>query len=177
MQVQFSSVWSFSRVQLCDPMNYSTPGLPIPHQIPGFTQTRIPQVSDAIQPSHPLSFPSPPALNPSQHQSLFQWVNSSHEVAKELECVGRNKEEWIQGYEWRVVAPVTHHKCSEVGSYSPALLCAHNPQVCHDNRRYFGQWNLNRGDTWLPTWRVIFCSTRWNADGMTGARAAMLDQK
>ena len=70
---------------LCDPMNRSTPGLPVHHQLPEFTQTHIHQVSDTIQPSHPLLSPSPPAPNPSQHQSLFQWVNSSHEVAKVLE--------------------------------------------------------------------------------------------
>ena len=68
-----------------DPMNCSTPGLPVHHQLPEFTQTHVHRVSDAIQPSHPLSSPSPPACNPSQHQSLFQWVNSSHEVAKVLE--------------------------------------------------------------------------------------------
>ena len=70
---------------LCDPMNSSTLGLPVHHQLPEFTQTHIHRVSDAIQPSHPLSSPSPPAPNPSQHQSLSQWVNSSHEVAKVLE--------------------------------------------------------------------------------------------
>ena len=64
---------------LCDPMNRSMPGLPVHHQLPEFTQTHVHRVSDAIQPSHPLSSPSPPAPNPSQHQSLFQWVNSSHE--------------------------------------------------------------------------------------------------
>ena len=57
---------------LCDPMNRSTPGLPVPHQLPEFTQTHVHPVSDAIQPSHPLSSPSPPAPNASQHQSLFQ---------------------------------------------------------------------------------------------------------
>ena len=57
---------------LCDPMNHSTPGLPVHHQLPEFTQTHLHQVSHAIQPSHPLSSPSPPAPNPSQHQSLFQ---------------------------------------------------------------------------------------------------------
>ena len=57
---------------LCDPMNCSTPGLPVHHQLPEFTQTPVHRVSDAIQPSHPLSSPSPPAPNPSQHQSLFQ---------------------------------------------------------------------------------------------------------
>ena len=67
---------------LCDPMNRSTPGLPVHHQLLEFAQTHVHRVSDAIQPSHPLSSPSPPAPNPSQHQSLFQWVNSSHQVAK-----------------------------------------------------------------------------------------------
>ena len=66
-------------------MNRSTPGLPVHHQLLEFTQTHVHQVSDAIRPSHPLSSRSPPAPNPSQHQSLFQWVNSSHEVAKVLE--------------------------------------------------------------------------------------------
>ena len=66
-------------------MNRSTPGLPVHHQLPDFTQTHIHRVSDAIQPSHSLSSPSPPAPNPSQHQSLFQGVNSLHEVAKVLE--------------------------------------------------------------------------------------------
>ena len=70
---------------LCNPMNRSTPGLPVHHQLPEFTEAHIHWVSDAIQPSHPLLSPSPPALNPSQHQSLFQWVSSSHEMAKVLE--------------------------------------------------------------------------------------------
>ena len=82
--VQFSSVTQ-SCLTLCDPMNHSTPGLPVHHQLPEFTQTHVHRVTDAIQPSHPLSFPSPPAPNPSQHHSLFQWINSSHEVAKILE--------------------------------------------------------------------------------------------
>ena len=81
---QFSSVAQLC-LTLCDPMNRSTPGLPVHHQLPEFTQTHVHRVSDAIQPSHPLSSLSPPAPNPSQHQSLFQWVNSSHEVAKVLE--------------------------------------------------------------------------------------------
>ena len=68
---QFSSV-AQSCLTLCNPMNHSTPGLPIHHQLPEFTQTHIPGVGDAIQPSHPLSSPSPPAPNPSQRQSLFQ---------------------------------------------------------------------------------------------------------
>ena len=66
-------------------MNCSMPGLPVHHQFPEFTQTHVHRINDAIQPYHPLSSPSPPAPNPSQHQSCFQWVNSSHEVAKVLE--------------------------------------------------------------------------------------------
>ena len=69
--VQFSSV-AQSCLTLWDPMNRSTPGLPVHHQLPEFTQTHVHQVGDAIQPSHPLSSPSPPAPNPSQHQGLFQ---------------------------------------------------------------------------------------------------------
>ena len=68
---EFSSVTQ-SCPTLCDPMNRSTPGLPVHHQLPEFTQTHVHQVGDAIQLSHPLSSPSPPALNPSQHQGLFQ---------------------------------------------------------------------------------------------------------
>ena len=81
---QFSSV-SQSCPALCDPMNCSTPGLPVHHQLPEFSQTQVHRVGDAIQPSHPLLSPFPPAPNPSQHQSLFQRVNSSYEVAKVLE--------------------------------------------------------------------------------------------
>ena len=69
--VQFSSVGQ-SCLTFCDPMDYSTLGLPVHHQLPEFTQTQVHQVSDAIQPSHLLSSPSPPAPNPSQHQGLFQ---------------------------------------------------------------------------------------------------------
>ena len=69
--VQFSSV-AQSCLTLCDPMNCSMPGLPVHHHLLEFTQTHVHRVRDAIQPSHPRSSPSPPALNPSQHQSLFQ---------------------------------------------------------------------------------------------------------
>ena len=80
---QFSSV-AQSCPTLCDPMNSSMPGLPVHNQLPEFTQTHAHWVN-AIKPSHPLASPSPPASNPSQYQGLFQWVNSSHEVAKVLE--------------------------------------------------------------------------------------------
>ena len=84
VSVQFSSVTQ-SCLTLWDPMNRSTPGLPVHHQLLEFTQTHVHRVSDAIQPSHPLLSPSPPAPSPSQHQGLFQWVSSSHQVAKVLE--------------------------------------------------------------------------------------------
>ena len=85
-----TNTWQLSSVTLpcptlCDPMNCSTPGLPVHHQLLEFTQTHVHWVSDANQSSHPLSSPSPPALSFSQHQSLFKWVSSSHQVAKVLE--------------------------------------------------------------------------------------------
>ena len=90
MQIMYSAQYQFSSVAqscptLCNSMNPSTTDLPVHHQLPEFTQTHVHRVSDAIQPSHPLSSPSPPAPNSSQHRSLFQWVNSLHEVAKVLE--------------------------------------------------------------------------------------------
>ena len=97
--LQFSSV-SQSCPPLCDPMNHSTPGLPVHHQLPESTQTHVHWVSDAIQPSHPLSPPSPPAPNPSQNQGFFQWVNSFHEVAEVLEYQLQH-----QSFQW---TPRTH---------------------------------------------------------------------
>ena len=84
LQVQFSSV-AQSLPTLRDPMDCSTAGLPVHRQLPEFTQTHARRVGDAIQPSHRLSSPSPPVLNISLHQGLFQWVSSSHQVAKVLE--------------------------------------------------------------------------------------------
>ena len=82
--VQFSSV-AQSCLTLCEPMDCSTPSFPVHHGLPEFTQTHVHWVGDAIQPSHPLSSPFPPAFNLSHHQGLFQWVSSSHQVAKVLE--------------------------------------------------------------------------------------------
>ena len=84
LKTQFSSVTQ-SCPTICDPMKRSTPGLPVYHQLPESTQTHVHCVSDAIQPSHPLSSPSLPAPNRSQQQDLFIWVSSSHQVAKVLE--------------------------------------------------------------------------------------------
>ena len=84
--VQFSSVQLLICVWLfATPVNRSTPGLPVHHQLPESTQTHVHCVSDAIQTSHPLLSPSSPAINLSQHQGLFKWVSSPHQVAKVLE--------------------------------------------------------------------------------------------
>ena len=82
--IQFSSVAQLCPT-LCDPMNHSTTGLPVHHQLPEVTQTHVHCVGDAIQPSHPLLSPSPPVLNLSPHQGFFKWVSSPNQVAKVLE--------------------------------------------------------------------------------------------
>ena len=79
---------------LCDPMDCSTPGIPVPHHLPQFAQTHVCWTDDAIQPSHPLSPTSPPALNLFQHQRLFQWVSSLHQVTKVLELQHQSLQ-WI----------------------------------------------------------------------------------
>ena len=89
----FSSV-AQSCLTLCDPMDYSTPGLLVHHQLLRFTQTYVHWVGDAIQAPHPLSSPYPPTFNLSQHQGFFQWVNSSHEVAKVLEFQLQHQSFW-----------------------------------------------------------------------------------
>ena len=92
---QFSSV-ALSCLTLCDPVNHSMPGLPAHQQLPEFTQTHLHWVGDAIQPSHPLSSPSPPAFNLSQHQGLFKWVSSLPQVDKVLEFhLQRQSFQWI----------------------------------------------------------------------------------
>ena len=92
---QFSSVPQ-SCLTLCNPMDYSTPGFPVHHHLLELAQSHVHQVTDAIQPSHPLSFPFPPAFNLSQHQGLFQWVSSSHQVAKVLELQLQHQSfQWI----------------------------------------------------------------------------------
>ena len=84
-RISISSLQSLNRVRLCDPMDCSIPGFPAHHQLLEFTQTHVHWVSDAIQSSHPLSSPSSPAFNLSQHQGLYKWVSSLHQVAKVLE--------------------------------------------------------------------------------------------
>ena len=92
---QFSSVAQLGPT-LCDPMDCSTPGFPVHHQLLELIQTHVHCVGDAIQPSHPLSSPFPPAFNHSQHQGLFKWVSSSYQVAKVLEFQLQNQPfQWI----------------------------------------------------------------------------------
>ena len=95
-ETEFSSV-AQSCPTLCDPMDCSTPGLPVHHQLLEFTQTHVHWVGDAIQPSHPLFSPSPPAFNLPQHQDPFKWVSSSHQVARILE--------------WQIVLFLIAHVC------------------------------------------------------------------
>ena len=93
---RIQSVQSLSCPTLRDPMDCSTPDFPVPHQLPELAQTHVHRVGDAIHPSHPLSSPSPPAFDLSHHQSLFQWVSSSHQVAKVLEFQLQNQSfQWI----------------------------------------------------------------------------------
>ena len=93
--VHFSSV-IHSCLILCDPMDYSMPGFPVHHQLPELAPTHVHQLGDAIQPSHPLSSPSPPAFNLSQQQGLFQWVSSSHQGAKVMELQFQSQPfQWI----------------------------------------------------------------------------------
>ena len=96
-KIQFSSA-AQSCLTLCDPMGYSMPGFPVHHQLLELAQTHVHQVGDATQPSHPLSSPSPAAFNPSQHQGLFKWVSSLHQVVKVLECQLQHQSfQWIFG--------------------------------------------------------------------------------
>ena len=124
VSVQYSSVTQ-SWLTLWDPMNRSTPGLPVHHQLPEFTQTHAHWVSDVIQPSHPLSSPSPPAPNPSEHHSLFQWVNSSH-VAKVTTttgycfCFGSISSFFLELFlHW---SPVAYWVPTDLGSFSFSIL-------------------------------------------------------
>ena len=120
VSVQFSSV-AQSCPSLCNPMDCSTSGLPVHHQLLEFTQTHVHWVGDAIQPSHPLSSPSPPAFNLSQHLGLFQWVSSSHQVAKVLEFQLQHQSfQWIFRtdflWHWLVGSP-----CSPMDSQESSL--------------------------------------------------------
>ena len=116
VSVQFSSVTQ-SCPTLCDPVNCSIPGLPVHHQLPEFTQTHVRRVCDAIQPSHPLSSPFPPALNPSQHQSfpmshLFAWGGQSNGVSALASFLPKNTQDWSP-LQWMVGSPCSPRDSQE----------------------------------------------------------------
>ena len=145
--VQFRSVAQLC-LTLCDPMNCNTPGLPVHHQLPEFTQTHVRRVSDAIQPSYPLSSPSPSAPNPSQHQSLFQWVNSSHEMAKVLEHLASFLPKNTQGWsplEWTGWISLQSMGLSRV--FSSTTVQKHqfsSTQVCSQSSSHIHTWQLEK---------------------------------
>ena len=140
---------------LCHPMNCSTPGLPVHHELPEFTQTHVHWVGDAIQPSHPLLSPYPPAFSLSQHQGFFQWVSSSHQVAKVLELQPQDKSsQWIfrvdfllDGLAWSPCSP----RASQEVPYT-LQLCANT---------FFHPWIES------PTTSSLYREhpfTNWNSD-------------
>ena len=100
-KIQFSSV-AQSCPTLCDPMDCGTPGLAVYHQLPEFTQTHVHWVSDPKQPPHPLSSPSPPAFNLSQHQGLFKWVGEKVEAVTDIFFLGLQRKKWKQ---WQIFFP------------------------------------------------------------------------
>ena len=134
---------------LCEPMNCSTPGLPVHHQLPEFSQTHVHQVGDAIQPSHPLLPPSPLAPSPSQHQGLFHWINSLHEVAKVLEFELQHQSfqwtlrlisfrmDWLDllAAQRTLKSLLQHHSLKNSNSLALSLL--HSPTLTsiHDHRK------------------------------------------
>ena len=127
--VQYSSV-AQSSLTFCDPMNCSTPGFPVHHQLPELAQTHVHRVGDAIQPSHPLWSPSPPAFNLSQHQDLFQWVSSLHQMAKVLEFQLQHQSfQWIFRTDfledWVVWAPCSPRDSQE-SSPTPQFKSIHS---------------------------------------------------
>ena len=170
--IQYSSVQSLSRVRLCDPVNRSMLGLPVYHQLLEFTQTNVHRVSDAIQPSHPLLSPSPPVPNPSQHQGLFQWVSSSHQVAKDsefqLQC---------QSFQWTprtdllqdgLVGSPCSPRDSQESSPTPqfnssALNFLHRPTLTSIHDHWEKPWPWLDGPL-LAKWCICFwiCDLGWS---------------
>ena len=145
VSIQFSSV-PHSCPTLCDPMDCSTPGFPVPQYLPEFAQIHVHWVGDATQPSHPLLPPSPPALSLSQHQGLFRWVDSSHQVSEVLELqLQRQSFQWICRVEflkhWLVWSPCCPRDCQgsssapqfeSISSSAPSLLYGPTRTSVHD---------------------------------------------
>ena len=145
---KFSSVTQLC-LTLCNPMDCSMSGLPAHHQLPELTQTHVHRVGDAIQPSHPLSSPSPPVSNLSQHQDLFKWVSSSHQVANLLESQLEHQSfQWTPRtdllYDGRVESPCSPRDSQESSPTpqfksinSSVLSFLHSPTLTsiHDHRK------------------------------------------
>ena len=141
--VQFSSV-AQSCPTLCDPMNRSTPGLPVHHQLPEFTQTHVRRVSDAIQPSHPLSSPSPPASNPSQYQSfpmsqLFTWGGQSTGVS----ALASFRPKWMQFQKQQ--KDICSFPRQTIQYHNNPILCPN--QQCWRSRIWKFLWRPSRTNT------------------------------
>ena len=140
----FSLVQSLSRVRLCDPMNRSMPGFPVHHHLPEFTQTHVHRVGDGIQPSHPLSSPSP-APNPSQHQSfpmspLFAWGGQSTGVSASASFLPKNTQDWSPS-EWTGWISLQSKGLSRVFS---------NTTV--QNHQFFGTHLSSQSNSHIHTW-------------------------
>ena len=142
----FSSV-AQSCPTLCDPMNRSTPGLPVHHQLLEFTQTQVHWVGDAIQPSHPLASPSPPALNPSQHQSfpmsqLFAWGGQSSGVSALASFLPKKSQGWspLEWTGWSPCSPRGSQESSPTSQFksinSSALSFLHSPTLTSIHDRW-----------------------------------------
>ena len=143
LSVQFSPVTQ-SCPTLWNPMDHSTSGLPVHHQLPEFTQTHVHWVSDAIQPSHPLSSPSPSTFSLSQHQGLFKWVSSSHQVAKALEFHLQH-----QSFQWTLRTDLLYDglvgsPCSPRDSQESSPT----PQFKSINSSVLGTSSLTSRDAW-----------------------------
>ena len=157
---------------LFNPTDYSTPGFFVLHQLPELAQTHILWVGDAIQPSHPLLSPSPPTLNLSQHQGLFQWACSSHEVAKVLEFQLQHQSfQWIFKadflYNWLVWSPCSP-RGSQVSSPTPQFksinslvlnfLCGSTLTSIHDHRKHY---SLDYADLCQQVMPLLFNTLSW----------------
>ena len=150
---QFSSV-AQSCLTLCDPMNRSTPGLAVHHQLPEFTQTHVHQFSDAIQPSHPLSSPSPPAPNPSQHQGLFQWVfasgGQSIGVSASASVLPMNTQDWSPLGRTGLVGPPCSPRNSLSRLFSNTTVQKHqfsSTQLSSQSNSHIHTWPLEKPQT------------------------------
>ena len=151
--IQFSSV-DQSCLTFCDPMNCSTPGLPVHHQLPEFTQTNVHWVSDAIQPSHPLSSPSLPAPNPSQHESfpvsqLFAWGGQSTGVSALAPVLPKKSQGWSPS-EWTGSISLSSKGLSRV--FSNTTVQKHqffSAQLSSQSNSHIHTWPLEKPWPWL----------------------------